>query len=121
MVKLGMSVGEWSTEWRATVFTDSENSRRVVTPIAGRLTVWPRAADALARPATMCTLPRAYPTSLQAQFSFPSPPPQAATELSAPPLLPSELRCRRARGPPQKRELRLHHSSAVSSSTFSTS
>ena len=38
-----------------------------------------------------------------------------------PPLLPSELRHRRARAPPQKRELRLHHNSVVSSSTFSTS
>jgi hypothetical protein len=40
---------------------DSENSRRVVTPVAGRLIALPRAADALARPATTCTLTRAYP------------------------------------------------------------
>ena len=54
-----------------------------VTRVAGRLTARPRATDALARPAMTYTLPRAYPTSSQAQFSFPSPPPQAATELSA--------------------------------------
>ena len=124
MVKLSLSVGEWGTESAFQSCYSVHRFRKQPThgePVAGRLTARPRAVDALVRPATMCTLPCAYPTSSQAQFSFPSPPPQAATELSAPPLLPSELRRRRARAPPQKRELRLHHSSAVSSSTFSTS
>jgi hypothetical protein len=43
------------------VLTDSEISRRVVTPVTGHLTALPRAVDALARPATKCTLTRAYP------------------------------------------------------------
>ena len=48
-------------------------------------------------------------------------PQRAANELSRSTIVAAKLRRRRAREPPQKHELRLHHSSAVSSSTFSTS
>ena len=47
--------------------------------------------------------------------------PRAASELIRSAIVAAELRRRRACKPPQKRKLRLHHSSAMSSSTFSTS
>ena len=57
-------------------------------------------------------------TSLIFHFVAPQ---RAASELSRSAIVAAKLRRRRAREPLQKRELRLHHSSAVSSSTFSTS
>ena len=48
----------------------SENHRRMAPPVAGRLTTLPRAVGVLARPATMCTPPRACLTCSPSHFSF---------------------------------------------------
>ena len=121
MVKLSLSVSEWSTEWRATVFTDSEISCRVGD---ARRRPSDRTATRHGRPGE-ASHDVHTPTRLPDLFANPKfhffAPPRAASELSRSTIIATELRRRRACKPPQKHELRLHHSSAVSSSTFSTS
>ena len=103
------------------MFTDSEISRRV-----GDARRWlsDRTATHRGRPGEashdMHTPTRLPDLFASQKFHFFASP-RAASELSRSAIVAAKLRRRRAREPPQKRELRLHHSSAVSSSTFSTS
>ena len=120
MVKLGLSVGEWSTEWRATVFTDSENARRVC---AARRRSPELAATHRGRPGKAShdghTHTRLTDLCTSSIFHFVAPQ-RAASELSRSAIVAAKLRRRRAREPPQKRDCHLANDSAVACSTSST-
>jgi len=124
MIQLSLSVGEWSTE---SAFQSCYSDLR--------FRKQPTRGDTRRRPSDRTATRRGHPGEASHDVHTPTRPPDlfssqkfhffasphAASELSRSAIVAAELRRRRACKPPQKHELRLHHSSAVSSSTFSTS
>ena len=123
MVKLSLSVGEWSTESAFQSCYSDLHFRNQPTRGDTRRRSSDRTATCRGHPGE-ASHDVHTPTRLPDLFASPKfhffAPPRAASELSRSAIVAAELRRRRACKPPQKRELRLHRSSTVFASPSST-